>query len=239
MTDDLLEVKHLSVSYRTHHGAIHRVLDDLSFSLPHDRVLGVLGESGAGKTTLALAIAGLLPPNARMESGSIRFRGLELPIAKEKEMRKLRGAHIGFVFQEPAAALNPVITASSQIAQVIRAHRKCSRVECREQVRSLLREVLLPESDWFLDRYPLELSAGQRQRIVIAQALACRPSLVIADEPTSALDTVTRRQILNLILELKTRQRLSLLVISHSRATLGELADRVMVLSRGRLLDAA
>lgn len=236
--DNMLEVKELGVSYRTRSGAIHRVFEHVNLSLPSNHVLGVLGESGAGKTTLALAIAGLLPPNAQIHGGSILFRGQELPMGKEKEMRKLRGAHIGFIFQEPSAALNPVLTASHQIGEVIRAHRKCGRVECREQVRSLLREVLLPESDWFLDRYPLELSAGQRQRIVIAQALACRPSLVIADEPVSALDTLTRREILNLIGVLKARQRLSLLVISHSRAMLAGLADRVMVLRQGRLMDA-
>jgi ABC-type glutathione transport system ATPase component len=232
----MLEVKDLSVSYQTRGGATHRVIENLSFNLPPGHVLGLLGESGAGKTTLALAVAGLLPPNARIESGSIRFGGLELLGRKEKEMRKLRGRQIGFIFQEPFAALNPVLTVGEQIAEVIRAHRKCSRVECREAVDSLLREVLLPESGRFSGRYPHELSGGQRQRIIIAQALACRPFLVIADEPTSALDTLTQREILNLIRESRARHSLSLLLISHSRAMLAGIADQVMELRHGRLM---
>jgi ABC-type glutathione transport system ATPase component len=236
--DEMLEVRELSVSYqnRTRGETTRRVIENLSFDLPPDHVLGLVGESGAGKTTLALALAGLLPPNARIESGSIRFRGRELLGRTEREMCKVRGAQIGLIFQEPFAALNPVLTAGGQIAEVIRAHRKCARAECRNAVGNLLREVSLPDSGDFYHRYPHELSGGQRQRIVIAQALACRPSLVIADEPTSALDTLTQSEILNLIRELKTRHGLSLLVISHSRAMLAEFADRVMVLRQGRLM---
>ncbi len=195
-----------------------------------------MGESGCGKTTLALAILGLLPPAARVRSGSVEFRRDELMGAGESTLRKIRGAQASIIFQEPALSLNPVMRVGTQIAEVVRAHTICDRRRCRKQAESALAQVHLPEKRIY-SAYPCQLSAGQRQRVAIAQALVCGPALLIADEPTSALDNITQFGILELLRELKQRLQLAVLFITHNPAILAGLADRVLVMHAGRIVE--
>jgi len=237
LRDTILEVRDVTISYSGRDSTVHHVIDKVNFCLGRGEVVILSGASGSGKTTLALAIIGLLPPNARIEAGSIRYRGMDLAGQSEAAWRRIRGAEIGFVFQEPASALNPVLRAGEQIVEALRAHARCSSSEYHEAARALLRDVRLPDSDQFFRSYPHELSGGQRQRVVIAQALASRPSLLIADEALAAVDYRTQQALLDLIHDLKLSRGLSVLAISHAPAMFARLADRNMVLNGGRLLD--
>jgi ABC-type glutathione transport system ATPase component len=236
-TGVLVEVRDLTIDYQVERESPHRAVDALSFTVAPGEVTGILGESGSGKSTLGLALIGLLPPNARVRSGSVRFRGRDLLRLRETESQKVRGREIAIVFQEPAAALNPVMRIGDQVAEVIRAHRKWSWTRCRDEAAQCLGLVRLADAGRLFGAYPHQLSGGQQQRVVIAQALACRPSLLIADEPTSALDNTTEREILDLLKTLKQRLELACLFITHDPATLSGLADRVLVLSAGRLVE--
>jgi oligopeptide/dipeptide ABC transporter ATP-binding protein len=213
-------------------------VDELSLDVADGEVVGLLGESGCGKTTLLLAILGLLPGSARVVSGSIRFRGRELLGLGEGEMRGLRGSEISIIFQEPVLALNPVRRVGAQIAEVVRAHRRWSRRRCREESLSMLAEVGFSEPLRIHDSYPHELSGGQRQRVAIAQALACRPALVLADEPTASLDSTTQAELRTLLGTLQSRFGLALLLVSHDLGALAALARRVIVMYAGRLVEA-
>jgi oligopeptide/dipeptide ABC transporter ATP-binding protein len=234
--DDLLRVQRLTVSYRTVDGGEFPVISEVNFKIARGEVLGLLGESGSGKTTTALALARLLPPNARVR-GSASFLGRELLSLNERELRKIRGAEISWIFQEPGMALNPVIRVGDQIADVIRVHRGGSPARCREEAESALRLARLSGPARTYSAYPHQLSAGQQQRVLIALALACRPMLIIADEPTAALDTTIQAEILALLKELKARLELALLFISHSPAVLSQLADRILVMYAGRIVE--
>jgi len=233
----LLEVRELSVHYRTDDETPVRALDALSFELAPGETMGVLGESGCGKTSLALAIPGLLPPAGSIAGGSVRFRGQELIKLDERRLERVRGAEIGLIFQEPTLALHPTRRVGSQIVEVIRAHRPWGRRRCRDESEAWLAEVGFAAGERIGDAYPHQLSGGQRQRIVISQALACRPSLVIADEPTAALDSTTQAQILALLRHLKERFRMALLYISHDPQVLAEIADRLLVMYAGRRVE--
>jgi ABC-type glutathione transport system ATPase component len=236
-THTILDIRDLTVSYKGRDSRLHRVLDRLNLQLGAGEAAILSGDSGAGKTTLALAIIGLLPGNARIERGAILFHGLDLLCQNEREWGRIRGAEIGFAFQEPAAALNPVLCAGDQIMEAIRAHRRGSHAEYHEAARALLRDVRLDDSPQFFRKYPHELSGGQKQRVVLAQALASKPSLLIADEPTAAVDSRTQDELVDLLCDLNRSLRLSMLVISHAPATFERLADRAMVLDAGRLQD--
>jgi oligopeptide/dipeptide ABC transporter ATP-binding protein len=236
-TDPLLQVRDLAVQYAGDDGAAAVAVDGVSFEIGAGEAVGVLGESGSGKTTAALALLGLLPPSARVAGGSVRLRGQELLGLTDGRLEKVRGADVSIIFQEPGIALNPVLRVGVQIAEVVRAHRSWSAERCRDEATALLAQVGLPEPGLLYRAYPHELSGGQRQRVTIAQAIACRPALVVADEPTSALDSTTRSEILALLKDLKTRLGLALLLVTHDSGTLLALADRVLVMYAGRIVE--
>jgi ABC-type glutathione transport system ATPase component len=196
-----------------------------------------LGESGAGKSTLALVLMRLLPPNARVTSGSIQFAGHDILNLNEGELRKLRAAQIAFIFQEPATALNPTMRVGEQISEVLRAHRNWDGKRRRKVVEESLREVRLPEARRVYSCYPHELSGGEQQRVAIGQALVCQPALLIADEPTSALDITRRADVLACLKDAKTRLNMAIVMITHDPTTLVDLADRVLVLHAGELVE--
>ena len=234
----LLEVRDLAVHYADGHGGPVVAVDELSLDVPPGEVVGLLGESGCGKSTLLLAIVGLLPRSARVVNGSIRFRGRELLGLGEPELRGVRGAEVSIIFQDPALALNPVRRIGSQVAEVVQAHRRWSGRRCRDEALSMLAEVGFPDPVRIHDSYPHELSGGQRQRVVIAQALACRPALVLADEPTASLDSTTQAEVRGLLGALQRRLGLAMLVVSHDLGALATLARRVLVMYAGRLVEA-
>ena len=218
----LLNVRHLQVLLPTAGGAV-AALRDVSFTLARGATLGLIGESGCGKSLTALAVMGLLPDQAQVH-GSIRFDAQELTILAEPALCALRGARIGMVFQEPMTALNPLHTIGRQIAETLRLHKGMSSREARSEALRLLDKVQMPQAAQRLDAYPHQLSGGQRQRVVIAMALACGPDLLIADEPTTALDVTLQREVLDLIAALVADDGMAMLLISHD---LGVMADRV------------
>src|SRR5215472_25454 len=234
----LLQVRDLTVAYYLNRGRGITALKDLSFEIAPGEAVGLLGESGCGKTTLALSLLRLLPPTGRTLRGSVVFRGRNLLELKESELQKVRGAEISMVYQEPGSALNPVIRVGDQVAEVLRAHQEMSQRCARKEAGSLLAQVGLSEESRISDAYPHQLSGGQRQRVVIAQAIACRPALIIADEPSTALDSVTQIEILTLLKRLQTELQLALLFITHDPGLLAQLVDRVVVMYAGRLIEA-
>jgi oligopeptide/dipeptide ABC transporter ATP-binding protein len=234
----LLEVRDLAVRYGAAHDPAVHALDEVSLDVADGEAVGLLGESGCGKTTLLLAILGLLPSAARVVRGSVRFRGRELLGLGEREMQAVRGAEVSIVFQDPALALNPVRRVGAQVAEVVAAHRRWSGSRCREQATASLTEVGFADADRVYDAYPHELSGGQRQRVVIAQALACRPALLLADEPTAALDATTQAELRALLAGLQRRWGLAVLLVSHDLASIAALASRALVMYAGRLVEA-
>jgi ABC-type glutathione transport system ATPase component len=232
----LLAVQDLSVSY-TSSGRQTRIVNSISFSIAPGEVVGVLGESGSGKTSIALAVLGLLPSNAQVESGSIRLRGRELVGLEERELEKIRGNEISLIVQEPGIALNPVLHVGHQIVEVLRAHHSWSRKRCREEAESVLDQVRLSDVARIYSAYPHELSGGQRHRVAIAQALICKPGLVIADEPTASLDTTIQADILALLKDLQQRHSLAFLLISHNPAILQKMAQRILVMRAGQIVE--
>ncbi|MER8634076.1 ABC transporter ATP-binding protein [Mesorhizobium opportunistum] len=230
----LLEVDGLSVEYGLK-GVSSRAIDGVSFALRAGEAVGLVGESGSGKTTTAMAIAGLLSPNARVSGGEVRYRGERLPIDNDAAMRPHRWSETSVVFQGAMNALNPVHRIIKQIAEPCMLKLGMSRGEATAQARKLLELVGIPP-----DRgtaYPHELSGGMRQRVMIAMALACRPSIVIGDEPTTALDVITQAQILKLLGELRSRLSLALILITHDLSVVAECCDRVMIMYAGRIVE--
>ncbi len=213
--------------------------DHASLAIHRGEVMGVLGESGSGKSTLASALLRLLPAHAQYESGSVMFRGRNLLTLTEPELRKVRGKEISLISQDPALALNPVIRVGDQIAEVVRAHvaMKMNGSERRQHVEELLRAVGFDRAQQIYSAYPHQLSGGQRQRVAIAQAIACRPALVIADEPTSKLDAALQAEILALLSEIRRRDGTAFLVISHDPTIFPGFADRIVVMYAGRVVE--
>ncbi len=233
----MLQVQDLTVTYRTSAGTQIQAVAGVTFTIKPGEALGVLGESGCGKTSVALSLIRLIPASSGSVRGRILFKGMELQDLCERDLGKVRGAEISLIFQEPSIALNPVMRVGEQIVEVLRAHRRWGRRRCREEAESMLEQVRLPVSSGLFDAYPHELSGGQRQRVLIAQALVCHPSLVIADEPTTGLDTQTQAEILALLRDLKERSQTSFLFISHHPGVLAGLADRLLVMYAGKIVE--
>ena len=234
----VLEVGDLTVLYETGHGRPLVALRGVSLELEAGQVVGLLGESGCGKTTLLRAVLGLLPAHARLTGGTIRFRGRDLRTLGAAERRRVLGAEIGTVFQEPALSLNPVRRVGAQVEEVVRAHRDQSARRCREDAIAMMAEVGLPDPARLYEAYPHEISGGQRQRIAIAQALVCRPALLLADEPTASLDATTQAELRSLLAALQERLGLAVLMASHDLGSLALLAGRVLVLYAGAVVEA-
>jgi len=233
MSAALLSVRDLTVAYDGQ-GLLHGINADVLAG----ETVALVGESGCGKSTTALALAGLLPANAQA-SGQIHFEGQNLLELSPRQRRRLQGSRIGMVFQEPLSSLNPVLKIDEQIAEVLRAHLPLARRAARRRAQELLEQVHLPDAARLLDAYPHHLSGGQRQRVMIAIAIACAPSLLIADEPTTALDVTTQAQILSLLDELRRTLNMGLLLITHDLGVVSERADRVLVMHAGRVLESA
>ncbi|GAB3600870.1 ABC transporter ATP-binding protein [Microbacterium tumbae] len=214
------------------------VVDGISFEVQDGARLGLIGESGSGKSLTALAVLGLLPDGATA-SGSIRWDGTELIGMPDRELARFRGDDIGIVFQEPRTALNPIRTVGRQIAEAVRIHTGISRGRARERAIAEAARVHLPDPATIVDRYPHQLSGGQRQRVAIAMALACRPRLLIADEPTTALDVTIQAEILDLLLSLVADEGMSLVFITHDLAVLAQVATHGVVLEHGRIVESA
>jgi peptide/nickel transport system ATP-binding protein len=231
----LLELSHLRLSLPTPHGTAE-ALRGVSWQLDAGATLGLIGESGCGKSLTALAVMGLAPRAARLE-GSIRFEGRELIGFPEAEHARLRGRRMAMVFQEPMTALNPLHTLAQQIGEPLRLHRGVSNAAARAEALRLLERVQLSQARARLDAYPHQLSGGQRQRVVIAIALACRPALLLADEPTTALDATVQREVLALLMQLVREDGMALLLISHDLAVMAETVQQVAVMYAGQVVE--
>jgi len=238
MTEPLLSVRDLRTWFYTDQG-VARAVDGVSFDVHPGETLGIVGESGCGKTVTSLSILQLLPqPPAKIEAGSsIRFAGDELVGVGEKRMRALRGNDIAMIFQEPMSSLNPVYTVGDQIGEALRLHRRMDRKAARTESVRLLAEVGIPEPDRRVDEYPHQLSGGMRQRVMIAMALSCEPKLLIADEPTTALDVTIQAQILELLAALRAKHSMAVLLITHDLGVVAEVCDRVVVMYAGQVVE--
>jgi peptide/nickel transport system ATP-binding protein len=232
----LLEVRDLAVTLQTHRGPALAVRD-ASFTLERGETLGLVGESGCGKSMTAMALMGLLPENAQV-AGSIRFNEEELTGKTDAQMCEIRGNRIGMIFQEPMTALNPVHSIGHQVAEPLRLHRRLSAGAGRAEAIALLDRVGIPDAARRIDAYPHQFSGGQRQRITIAMALACGPDLLIADEPTTALDVTIQRQILDLIRELVAERGMALLLISHDLGVIAQNVARMLVMYGGSVVES-
>jgi peptide/nickel transport system ATP-binding protein len=239
MSEPLLEVRGLKTQLSLEEGPVLAV-DDVSFSLSPGGTLGVVGESGCGKSLTALSVMRLVPePPGRVVGGHIRFQGEDLLALPEARMRRLRGRHLSMVFQEPMTSLNPLYTVGEQIAEGVRLHQGLSRAAAREHAVEMLRQVGIPAPEQRVDSYPHQLSGGMRQRVMIAMALACGPELLIADEPTTALDVTIQAQILELLERLRAERRMAVMLITHDLGVVAESCDAVVVMYAGRVVERA
>ena len=232
----LLEVENLRVEIATRRGAL-LAIDDVSFSIGRGEILGVVGESGAGKSLTGTAVLGLLDPPVRLAGGAIRLAGERIDGLGEDALRSFRGRRIGAVFQDPMTSLNPLLTVGHQLVQTIRTHLDIPADAARERAASLLAEVGVPAPRERLDTYPHQLSGGLRQRVVLALAFACDPELVIADEPTTALDVSVQAQVIDVLKRMGRERGASVLLITHDMGVIAEAADRIAVMYAGRLVE--
>ncbi|MDP6407088.1 MAG: ABC transporter ATP-binding protein [Alphaproteobacteria bacterium] len=232
----LLSIENLRVEFPTRRGTLVAV-DDVSLHIDPGEVLGVVGESGAGKSMTGNAVIGLLEPPGRVAAGSIRLGGERIDDLPYEEMRKIRGRHIGAIFQDPLTSLNPLYTVSRQLVETITTHLDVSEKEARRQALALLEEVGIPSAAERIDHYPHQFSGGMRQRVVIALALCANPRLIIADEPTTALDVSIQAQIIALLKRLCHEHRTAVMLVTHDMGVIAEAADRVAVMYAGRLVE--
>ena len=236
MGENILEVRNLEIRYVTDEETVYAV-NDISFALQKGESIGLVGETGAGKTTTALGIMGLVPdPPGEVVAGSIMFEGKDLLQLSEKQMREIRGGKISMIFQDPMTSLNPVMTVGEQIAEVVLLHNKISKAEARKRAIEMLEQVGIPGSR--CDDYPHQFSGGMKQRVVIAIALACSPELLIADEPTTALDVTIQAQLLELMKKLKREYNTSLILITHDLGVVAKICDKVAVVYAGEIIES-
>lgn len=234
----LLELDDLQVEFKTRRG-IARVLDGINLSLGAGETLGIVGESGCGKSMTALSIMGLVPqPPGRIAGGAIRLAGEDLLRAGERRMREVRGNEISMIFQEPMTSLNPVYTVGDQIAETVVEHEGLSRRDALDRAVEMLRAVKIPSPEQRAREHPHQLSGGMRQRVMIAMALACRPQVLIADEPTTALDVTVQAQVFDLLRELQEEAGTTIILITHDMGAIAEMADRVAVMYAGRIIES-
>ena len=237
--NELLKINDLTVSFATETGPA-KVIENISFSLEKGKTLGLVGESGCGKSVTAMSVMRLLPsPPSRVDSGKILFDGVNLLSLTNKEMRKIRGNRIGMIFQEPMTSLNPTFSIGFQIAEVLRLHRDLSNDQARRRSVELLDLVGVGSPKARIDQYPHQLSGGLRQRVMIAMALACDPDLLIADEPTTALDVTIQAQILELLAQLQQELGMSILLITHDLGVVAEFCEEVVVMYAGKIMEKA
>ncbi len=232
----LFQVSGLSVEYKAAGGELVHALLGIDLEIAPGQTIGVLGESGSGKSSLALALMRLLPRNARVSAGNVEYRGQSLPGLSSRQLREMRGGEVALISQEPALALNPVIPLGAQIIDVLKAHRPLSRAQLEESCKSILRDVGFDDPERIMRAYPHQLSGGQRQRVAIAQALVCRPQLLIADEPLSSLDAATQAELVELLQRLKRELGLAMLFITHNAGVLWSVADQIIVMREGEVL---
>ncbi|HLM61963.1 MAG TPA: ABC transporter ATP-binding protein, partial [Pyrinomonadaceae bacterium] len=232
----LLEVRNLQTHFPTRAGMV-KAVNDVSFYINEGELLGLVGESGCGKSITALSVMRLIASPGKIVGGSIKFKGEELTTASGERLREIRGNDIAMIFQDPMTSLNPVYTVGEQIAEALRLHRGLSRKQAYEAAVEAMKEVSIPDPARRVDDYPHQLSGGMRQRVMIAMALACNPELLIADEPTTALDVTIQAQILELLDELRETRKLAVLLITHDLGVVAEVADRVCVMYTGRIVE--
>ena len=239
MSDILLSVRDLKTYFYTDDGVVPAV-DGVSFELERGGTLGIVGESGCGKSVTSLTVMGLVPqPPGKIEGGVIEFDGRDLLKLSEAEMLHIRGNEISMIFQEPMTSLNPVFTVGDQISEAIILHQGASKAEARKKAIEMLRLVGIPSPEQRIDDYPHQMSGGMRQRVMIAMALSCNPKLLIADEPTTALDVTIQAQILDLMRELRRELGTAIMMITHDLGVIAELVEKVVVMYTGRIVEAA
>ena len=236
MPDPLLDVRHLRVEFPTRRGTLV-ALDDISFDIAPGEILGVVGESGAGKSLTGAAIIGLLDPPGRIAAGQIRFDGRRIDNLPYEEMRKVRGRSIGAIFQDPLTSLDPLYTIGQQLVETIQTHLAMSAEEARRRAVRLLQETGIPAAEERLEQYPHQFSGGMRQRVVIALALAGEPKLIVADEPTTALDVSIQAQIISLLKRLCKEHGAAVMLVTHDMGVIAETCDRVAVMYAGRIVE--
>lgn len=233
----LLDVQDLSVSFGSKKSKVEAV-KNISFDVDTNEIVGIVGESGSGKSVTSMAVMGLLPKRSSQVTGTLSFEGKDLSKMTEKERRQLRGKEIAMIFQEPMSALNPSLKCGSQISEILKHHLKLSSSEAKKETLSLFEKVKLPRPRAIYNSYPHQLSGGQMQRVMIAMAIACKPKLLIADEPTTALDVTVQKEIIMLLKELQKETGMSLLFISHDLGLVSEVADRVIVMYQGEIVES-
>ncbi len=235
----LLGIENLSTFFDTDDGVVQSVRN-VHLTIDRGETLGLVGESGCGKSVTALSTMRLIPlPPGRFESGRILFNGCDILSLSESEMEKIRGNDISMIFQEPMTSLNPIFTVGDQVAEAIILHQDKTPEEAREMTLEVLRQVVIPSPERRIDQYPHELSGGMKQRVMIAMAIACRPALLIADEPTTALDVTIQSQILDLLASLREKTQMAILLITHNLAIVAQFADRVAVMYSGKIVEEA
>ena len=236
MAEPLLEVRHLRVEFPTRHATLV-ALDDISFSIAPGEILGVVGESGAGKSLTGASIIGLLDPPGRVAAGEIRFEGRRIDNLPYEEMRRVRGRSIGAIFQDPLTSLDPLYTIGRQLVETIQTHLPVGAAEARQRAVRLLQETGIPAAEQRLEQYPHQFSGGMRQRVVIALALAGEPKLIVADEPTTALDVSIQAQIISLLKRLCKEHGAAVMLVTHDIGVIAETCDRVAVMYAGRVVE--
>ncbi len=239
MAAPLLEIKRLSVQFFTHQGVV-RALEEVDLAIEPGEILGLVGETGCGKSVMARSILRLIPePPGKVSSGEVLFKGEDMLKLHSRRLREIRGNDISMIFQEPTTSLNPVFTVGNQMEEVITLHQHVDRRRARETAVEMLQQVNMPDAAKVLSKYPHELSGGMRQRVMIAMELSCRPDLLIADEPTTALDVTVQAQVLTILVDLVKRLGTSVLFISHDLGVVAQLCDRVSVMYAGRIVETA